>query len=101
MGHIRQVVARKPTGHEERARYFLRILYSLWLFPFCSEQPKDEKSMSSAERKARTYYHSCVDKNETIEKLGPKPMQRFLNKVSLSFIVNINKYISLMLIEKS
>ncbi|XP_054713276.1 endothelin-converting enzyme homolog isoform X1 [Uloborus diversus] len=36
---------------------------------------------SEAEKKARTYYTSCLDKNETVDKLGPKPMLDLLNKV--------------------
>ncbi|XP_067124089.1 endothelin-converting enzyme homolog isoform X3 [Centruroides vittatus] len=35
---------------------------------------------SESERKARTYYFSCLDKNETIEQLGAKPMLNLLNQ---------------------
>ncbi|GIY38903.1 endothelin-converting enzyme homolog [Caerostris darwini] len=36
---------------------------------------------SAAEEKARVYYLSCLDKNETVDKLGGQPMLELLNKV--------------------
>lgn len=37
---------------------------------------------SDAQRKAKIYYQSCLDKNETIEKLSSKPMLDFIEVVS-------------------
>lgn len=55
---------------------------------FFSEQD-NSTNQSKAEEKSRVYYRSCLDKNETIEKLGPKPMQDFLKQVSLySLLIN-------------
>ncbi|XP_064461108.1 endothelin-converting enzyme homolog isoform X2 [Ornithodoros turicata] len=44
---------------------------------------EDEKTdtKSEAERKARIYYHSCLDKNDTIEALGSQPIINVLNIV--------------------
>lgn len=36
---------------------------------------------SKAEVKAKLYYQSCLDENEIMEKLGPKPMQELLIKI--------------------
>lgn len=36
---------------------------------------------SKAEKKAKMYYESCLDENETIEKLGAKPMLKFLRDI--------------------
>lgn len=36
---------------------------------------------SEAEKKARIYYTSCLDKNETVDKLGAKPMIELLSKI--------------------
>ncbi|ALC49112.1 Nep3 [Drosophila busckii] len=36
---------------------------------------------SAAERKAKTYYESCLDTDEHMEKLGPKPMNDLLFKL--------------------
>lgn len=36
---------------------------------------------SKAERKAKIYYESCLDVNETVEHLGAKPMLDLLEKV--------------------
>lgn len=36
---------------------------------------------SDAENKARMYYHSCLDPNDTIEDLGAKPIQDLIQKV--------------------
>lgn len=36
---------------------------------------------SESERKARIYYQSCLDKNETIEQLGATPMLDLLNAI--------------------
>ncbi|XP_022241235.1 endothelin-converting enzyme homolog isoform X2 [Limulus polyphemus] len=36
---------------------------------------------SEAERKARTYYYSCLDKNGTLEELGAKPLMDFIKKI--------------------
>ena len=33
-----------------------------------------------AENKAKTFYRSCMDKNEIIENLGSKPLKDILNK---------------------
>ncbi|CAG2117658.1 unnamed protein product, partial [Medioppia subpectinata] len=46
------------------------------------EDTKSNSQTNNAETKARIYYHSCVDKNETMEKLGPKPMQDFLKQIN-------------------
>lgn len=46
------------------------------------EEKKPTESLSDAERKARIYYDSCMDKNETIEKLGAEPMQNFLSQIN-------------------
>ena len=37
---------------------------------------------SDAQKKAKIYYKSCLDKNETIERLGSKPMLQFIELVS-------------------
>lgn len=42
--------------------------------------------INDAERKARHYYRSCLDKNETIESLGAQPMIDFLRTVSSTFV---------------
>ncbi|CAN7986084.1 unnamed protein product, partial [Ixodes hexagonus] len=44
---------------------------------------EDEKTelKSMAEMKARTYYYSCLDKNETVEALGSKPIVNLLDIV--------------------
>lgn len=39
------------------------------------------QTKSEAERKARVYYRSCLDKNETIEELDGKPMLDLFNKI--------------------
>lgn len=36
---------------------------------------------SEAEKKAKIYYESCLDKNDDIEKLGAKPMVDLLWKI--------------------
>lgn len=36
---------------------------------------------SEAERKAKIYYESCLDRNDDLEKLGAKPMVDFLWKI--------------------
>lgn len=36
---------------------------------------------SKAERNARIYYHSCLDKNGILEKLGAKPLRDFIKKI--------------------
>lgn len=36
---------------------------------------------SKAEKKAKMYYESCLDENETIEKLGAKPMLKLLRDI--------------------
>lgn len=36
---------------------------------------------SNAEKKAKMYYESCLDNDETMEKLGAKPMLDLLNKI--------------------
>lgn len=44
---------------------------------------EDEKTelKSMAERKARTYYYSCLDKNDTVEALGSQPVVNLLDIV--------------------
>ncbi|ODM96996.1 Endothelin-converting enzyme 1 [Orchesella cincta] len=42
---------------------------------------RDGKLGSDAEEKARQYYKSCMDKNETQEKLGAQPLIELLTKV--------------------
>lgn len=44
---------------------------------------EDEKTelKSEAERKARIYYYSCLDKNDTVESLGSKPIVNLLDIV--------------------
>lgn len=39
---------------------------------------------SDAQIKAKVYYRSCLDKNETIEKLGSKPLLDFIEQVITS-----------------
>lgn len=36
---------------------------------------------NSAEAKARVYYDACIDTNETIEKLGEKPLISVIKKL--------------------
>lgn len=36
---------------------------------------------SKAEQKAKIYYESCLDVNETIEELGAKPMVKLLKDI--------------------
>lgn len=36
---------------------------------------------SKAEKKAKIYYESCLDVNDTIEELGAKPMIKLLKEV--------------------
>jgi len=45
----------------------------------------DDANQSKAEQKSRVYYRSCLDKNDTIEKLGSKPLEQFLAQVSFFF----------------
>uniref|UniRef100_A0A8D8LU72 Endothelin-converting enzyme 1 n=1 Tax=Cacopsylla melanoneura TaxID=428564 RepID=A0A8D8LU72_9HEMI len=50
---------------------------------------------SKAEQKAKTYYMSCMDANETIEGLGAKPLLELLDKVggwSISGKFNISSW---------
>uniref|UniRef100_T1KLB5 Uncharacterized protein n=1 Tax=Tetranychus urticae TaxID=32264 RepID=T1KLB5_TETUR len=42
---------------------------------------QDSTNQSKAEEESRVYYRSCLDKNETIEKLGAMPMQQFLTEI--------------------
>lgn len=49
-------------------------VYMLWT-------EKSGKLNSEAEEKARRYYRSCIDKNETQESLGAQPLIELLNKV--------------------
>lgn len=44
------------------------------------EKPLSEM-MSEAEKKAKLYYLSCMDANETIESLGSKPILDLLNDI--------------------
>ena len=37
----------------------------------------------SAEEKAKIYYESCLDRNDTVESRGKKPMQDLIESVSL------------------
>jgi membrane metallo-endopeptidase-like protein 1 len=37
---------------------------------------------SDAQSKAKLYYRSCLDKNDTIEKLGAKPLIDFLELIN-------------------
>lgn len=53
--------------------------FPVFLFIF-SEKPFVELK-SKAEEKAKMYYLSCMDANETIEALGAKPMLNLLKKV--------------------
>lgn len=46
------------------------------------ESESFKSNSSAAEQKARVYYASCLDKNETIERLGAEPMIDFLKDVS-------------------
>lgn len=66
-------------------RYFLSFFRKTneLLIIFFTEQ--DSKNQSKAEEESRIYYRSCLDKNETIEKLGAVPMQEFLKEVSINF----------------
>jgi endothelin-converting enzyme len=63
---------------------FLLLIQSLEKFDsghfYFSEKPFVELK-SKAEEKAKMYYLSCMDSNETIEALGPKPMLNLLKKV--------------------
>lgn len=40
-----------------------------------------ETLKSKAEQKAKMYYESCLDTNDTIETLGAKPMLELIQKV--------------------
>lgn len=44
------------------------------------EQPMDNFK-SKAEQKAKMYYESCLDANDTIEQLGAKPMLQLLREL--------------------
>ena len=41
----------------------------------------DSSETSEAEQKAKLYYQSCMDVNDTIEDLGAKPMHDLMKKV--------------------
>lgn len=43
---------------------------------------------SGAEAKARVYYDSCIDTNETIEKLAEKPLLSVIKKIGGWHILN-------------
>lgn len=49
---------------------------------------------SKAEQKAKLYYESCLDVNDTIEDLGAKPMLDLINKIGGWDITNRNFNIS-------
>ncbi|XP_071527173.1 endothelin-converting enzyme homolog isoform X2 [Panulirus ornatus] len=40
-----------------------------------------QKTKSKAEEKARVFYHSCMDVNKTIEKLGSKPVLQLIEQM--------------------
>lgn len=47
---------------------------------FPTERPLDSFK-SKAEKKAKQYYQSCMDGNETMEKLGAEPLQKLLVQI--------------------
>ncbi|KAF5279864.1 hypothetical protein FQA39_LY18209 [Lamprigera yunnana] len=49
-----------------------------------------ENLKSKAEQKAKWYYESCLDVNETIEDLGAKPMMNLINKIGGWNVTNNN-----------
>ncbi|KAK4877932.1 hypothetical protein RN001_010438 [Aquatica leii] len=53
-----------------------------------------ENLKSKAEQKAKLYYESCLDVNETIEALGAKPMINLMNKIGGWNVTNNNFSIS-------
>lgn len=59
----------------------MNLCKGMLLLFILSEKPFDELR-SKAEEKAKMYYLSCMDANETIEALGAKPMLNLLKNVS-------------------
>ena len=51
------------------------------MFYLILEDEKNNNTNSTAEEKARLYYLSCLDKNETIEKLAATPIVDFLTRM--------------------
>ena len=54
---------------------------------------------SDAQTKAKVYYRSCLDKNETIEKLTSRPMFDFIELVCNQKTKN-NKKLPVLIIQK-
>lgn len=58
---------------------FLWLIFQVsWIFVV--EQSADSL-VGEAEKKAQRYYQSCLDLNETVESLGPKPMVELLGQI--------------------
>lgn len=44
------------------------------------------RKFSAAENKAKMYYDSCMDRNGTMDKLKSKPLQDFIDLVSIRLV---------------
>jgi len=53
----------------------------------CAELPLNE-SLSNAEMKAKNYYTSCLDVNQTIETLGAQPLLDLIQQQFTGWTVN-------------
>ncbi|KAF2895308.1 hypothetical protein ILUMI_10863 [Ignelater luminosus] len=63
------------------------------------EKPIDNLK-SKAEQKAKLYYESCLDVNDTIEELGAKPMLELINKIGGWIVTNSSFDISIWKLQK-
>lgn len=72
-----QLVIKHVLG---KSRYFNKIEAVFSHFVCITEQPM-ETLKSKAEQKAKMYYESCLDANDTVETLGNKPMLDLLRKI--------------------
>lgn len=59
------------------------------MFNIFPEQPMNHLK-SKAEQKAKLYYESCLDTNDTIEQLGAKPMLDLLKEIGGWNVTNSN-----------
>lgn len=59
----------------------ITILIDLYKLNLVSTEKVNTTDPGDAEAKARVYYDACIDTNETIEKLGEKPLINIIKKL--------------------
>ncbi|XP_026682311.1 endothelin-converting enzyme homolog [Diaphorina citri] len=69
-----------PDGKASWSMFNILDLKNNFIVKNALEQPLSSMK-SKAEQKAKTYYMSCMDGNETIEELGAKPLLKLLDEV--------------------